>query len=117
MPIVTANNCDMYYEVDDYTDPWVTEKETVWLQHGVGRSTKFWYHWVPALARHYRVVRRDMRGHGQSADPGPNHTWSIDELILSRGHQIYPIEISQVSSRSAEAERAKGNLEYAIFPQ
>src|SRR5216117_536257 len=77
MPKVTANNCEMYYEVDDYTDPWVTEKETVWLQHGVGRSTKFWYHWVPALARHYRVVRRDMRGHGQSADPGPNHTWSI----------------------------------------
>jgi len=76
MPTVTANNCEMYYEVDDFTDPWVTEKETVWLQHGVGRSTKFWYHWVPALARHYRVVRRDMRGHGQSADPGPNHTWS-----------------------------------------
>ena len=54
MPTVKANNCDMYYEVDDFTDPWVTEKETVWLQHGVGRSTKFWYHWVPALARHYR---------------------------------------------------------------
>ncbi len=96
MPKVTANNCEMYYEVDDYTDPWVTEKETVWLQHGVGRSTKFWYHWVPALARHYRVVRRDMRGHGQSADPGPNHTWSIDELITDMRAFMDALGLQQV---------------------
>ena len=81
MPTVSANQCEMYYEVDDFTDPWITEKETVWLQHGVGRSTRFWYHWVPSLARHYRVLRRDMRGHGQSADPGPDHRWSLDELV------------------------------------
>jgi pimeloyl-ACP methyl ester carboxylesterase len=81
MPKIKANNCEMYYEIDDYTDPWATGTETVWLQHGVGRSTKFWYHWVPSLAGNYRVVRRDMRGHGQSSDPGPDHIWSIDELI------------------------------------
>ena len=96
MPKVTANNCEMYYEVDDYTDPWVTEKETVWLQHGVGRSTKFWYHWVPVLGRHYRVVRRDMRGRGQSADPGPNHTWSIDELITDMRAFMDALGLQQV---------------------
>ena len=96
MPIVTANNCAMYYEIDDYTDPWVTEQETVWLQHGVGRSTKFWYHWVPALARHYRVVRRDMRGHGQSSDPGPNHTWSIDELVTDMRAFLDALGLQQV---------------------
>ena len=81
MPTVKANNCEMFYEIDDFTDPWAKDKDTVWLQHGVGRSTKFWYHWVPALARHYQVLRRDMRGHGQSGDPGPDHKWSIDELV------------------------------------
>ena len=81
MPTVTANNCEMFYEIDDFTDPWATDTETVWLQHGVGRSTKYWYHWVPALARDYQVLRRDMRGHGQSADPGPDHTWTLDELV------------------------------------
>ena len=42
MPTVTANNCEMFYETDDFTDPWRSDTETVWLQHGVGRSTKFW---------------------------------------------------------------------------
>jgi pimeloyl-ACP methyl ester carboxylesterase len=91
-----ANNCEMYYEIDDYTDPWVRDKEIVWLQHGVGRSTKFWYHWVPALARHYRVVRRDMRGHGQSADPGPDHVWSIDELITDMRAFMDALGLQQV---------------------
>ncbi|MGO9263481.1 MAG: alpha/beta fold hydrolase [Candidatus Binataceae bacterium] len=80
MPTVDANGCKMFYEIDDFTDPWTSDKETVWLQHGVGRSTKFWYHWVPALAREYRVIRRDMRGHGQSSAPPSGHKWSLDEL-------------------------------------
>jgi pimeloyl-ACP methyl ester carboxylesterase len=80
MPTLDANGCKIFYEVDDFTDPWLSDKETVWLQHGVGRSTKFWYHWVPALAREYRVIRRDMRGHGQSSAPPPDHKWSLDEL-------------------------------------
>ena len=80
MPVVDANGCRMHYAIDDYTDPWVADKDTIWLQHGVGRSTKFWYHWVPALAREYRVLRRDMRGHGQSSAPPPDHKWSLDEL-------------------------------------
>ena len=80
MPTVDANRSKFYYEIDDYSDPWVKDTETVWLQHGVGRSTKFWYHWVPALSRSYRVIRRDMRGHGQSSAPPPDHKWSLDEL-------------------------------------
>ena len=81
MATVTANGCEMFYEIDDFTDPWRTGVETVWLQHGVGRSTKFWNHFVPPLAREHRVLRRDMRGHGRSQDPGPDHVWSLDELV------------------------------------
>lgn len=80
MPRVRANNYEMHYEVDDFTDPW-KPAETLWIQHGFGRSSRFWYHWVPPLARHYRVLRRDMRGHGQSADPGPDYKWSVDDLL------------------------------------
>jgi pimeloyl-ACP methyl ester carboxylesterase len=80
MPKVVANNYEMHYEVDDFTDSW-KPAETLWIQHGFGRSSRFWYHWVPPLAGHYRVIRRDMRGHGQSADPGPNYQWSVDDLL------------------------------------
>ena len=55
----------LHYAVDDFTDPW-QNAPVVLLQHGNGRSAKFWYQWVPALARHYRVVRPDMRGLGES---------------------------------------------------
>ena len=96
MPRITANNCEMYYEIDDYTDPWLKDKDTIWLQHGVGRSSRFWYHWVPALARNYRVVRRDMRGHGLSADPGPNHTWTIDELLNDMKSFLDALELDRV---------------------
>ena len=29
MPTITANHCEMFYQIDDFTDPWVKEKETV----------------------------------------------------------------------------------------
>ncbi|MGH7932077.1 MAG: alpha/beta fold hydrolase, partial [Candidatus Binataceae bacterium] len=80
MPTVKANNYEMNYVIDDFTDPW-KPAETLWIQHGFGRSLRFWYHWIPPLAREYRVVRRDMRGHGESADPGPGYEWSVEDLL------------------------------------
>src|ERR1700754_1066658 len=59
---------DLYYDVDDYTAPWRNAPYLV-LQHGYGRSGRFWYSWVPYLARFYKVVRPDLRGLGRSAAP------------------------------------------------
>lgn len=56
----------IYYELDDYTDPW-KQAPVVLLQHGFGRSSRFWYSWVPYLSRFYRVVRPDLRGLGNSS--------------------------------------------------
>lgn len=67
MPIVKrANKPDLFYELDDFTDPW-KNAPFILLQHGFGRSSKFWYRWVPYLSRFYRVVRADLRGFGQSS--------------------------------------------------
>ena len=62
----TSDDLEMYYEVDDFTDPW-TKPETIVLHHGNCKSTRFWYRWVPILARHYKVVRLDARGLGRSS--------------------------------------------------
>ena len=80
MPDVKVNGMQIHYELDDFTDPW-EQSDTILIQHGYGRSGKFWYHWAPPLARDYRVLRVDMRGHGQSVDPADDHPWSVDELL------------------------------------
>ncbi len=56
----------LHYVVDDFTDPWKQPRYLV-LQHGNGRSSPFWYSWVPYLSRFYRVVRPDVRGLGLSS--------------------------------------------------
>ncbi len=96
MATVSANGCEMYYELDDFSDPWAADTPTVWLQHGVGRSTRYWHHWVPPLAGDYRVLRRDMRGHGRSQDPGPDHKWSLDELITDMRDFLDALGIGRV---------------------
>lgn len=72
---------DLYYRVDDYTDPWKNAPHLV-LQHGNGRSSRFWYSWVPYLSRFYKVVRPDARGLGMSsADFDVRREVTVDALI------------------------------------
>ncbi|MFH1485837.1 MAG: alpha/beta hydrolase [Chloroflexota bacterium] len=92
------DSLDMYYDVDDFTDPWKTP-ETVVLHHGNSKSSRFWYAWVPLLARHYRVVRFDARGFGQTTVPPPGYQWYLsgfardlrlllDHLKLDKVHLV-----------------------------
>lgn len=79
MPTVKlSDGADIFYREDDFTDPW-TPTETVVLMHGYCRNSRFWYPWVPALARHFRVLRWDARGVGKSTVPPPgSFAWSLE---------------------------------------
>ena len=88
----------MYYEDQDFTDPW-RSAETVVLQHGNGKSGRFWFAWVPLLAGEYRVIRPDARGFGRSTVPPEGYPWSLggfsddlkkfmDSLGLDKVHLI-----------------------------
>jgi 3-oxoadipate enol-lactonase len=79
MPSVQVDGAELFYCVDDFTDPWL-ESETVLLHHAAGGNTERWRSWVPALARRYRVARMDARGHGRSSTPAPDYPWSIERL-------------------------------------
>src|ERR1700704_204629 len=71
----------LHYVLDDYTDPWKQAPYLV-LQHGNGRSSRFWYSWVPYLGRFYRVVRPDMRGLGQSsAGFDPESEFTLENCV------------------------------------
>ncbi|MSQ25824.1 MAG: alpha/beta hydrolase [Dehalococcoidia bacterium] len=80
MPKIAINGASIFYQDDDFSDPWGPRK-TVVIQHGFCRNSNFFRAWVPWLARRYRVVRTDLRGCGQSDDPGPAYRYSMDGLI------------------------------------
>ena len=61
-----AKDIDIFYQEDDFTNPW-QNRPILLLQHGNGRSSAFWYKWIPYLSRYFKVVRADMRGVGQSS--------------------------------------------------
>lgn len=75
-----ATGVDLHYRVDDFTDPWL-KAETILLCHGNNESHLAWYGWVPRLARHYRVVRPDMRGFGDSTPMARDFPWTLDIVI------------------------------------
>ena len=81
MPIAhVANDLDMHYLIDDYTDPWSTP-ETILLLHGSSESGAMWFGWVPHLARRFRVVRPDMRGFGKSTPMPRDYAWKLDDVV------------------------------------
>lgn len=89
---------DMFYQVDDFTDPW-TKPEAVLLMHGNSESSDAWYAWMPQMARSFHVIRPDMRGFGRSTPMPRDFQWSLDvvcgdfvrlldELGLERVHVV-----------------------------
>ncbi len=49
------------------------------LLHGIGGNHLVWGSVVPLLAREFRIVAPDLRGHGKSPNPPGSH-YTVDEL-------------------------------------
>ena len=86
---------EMYYEDDDYTDPWRTP-ETVLLHHGNAKNSQLWYAWVPLLARSYRVIRLDARGFGRSTVPPEGYNWSLSRFAADIDRLLDHLELDKV---------------------
>jgi pimeloyl-ACP methyl ester carboxylesterase len=95
MPSITVNGCSKYYEIDDFTQPWLSP-ETIFIQHGMCRNSRFWYHWPPVLATSYRVIRHDLPGHGASQDPGPDYPWTMEAVVDDLAAFLDALQIRQV---------------------
>lgn len=68
------------YTIDDFTDPWIKAPTLLLLHAAMGHSKRY-YAWVPRLCRHYRVVRMDLRGHGESAVPPAEPALTMERLV------------------------------------
>src|SRR5438046_9336957 len=68
------------YCIDDFADPW-KEAPVLLLLHAAMGSARRYYAWVPPLSRHYRVVRMDLRGHGNSPVPPADRELTLERLV------------------------------------
>lgn len=82
MPTVLLHDgIPLSYEIHDYTDPW-KNAPTLILQHGFGRSQRFWYNMIPYLARFYKVLCPTLRGLGTHYElPNPDTAISAENYI------------------------------------
>ena len=77
--MTTSDALHIAYTVDDYADPWITPP-TLILLHSAMSSSRRLYAMVPHLARKYRVVRMDLRGHGASGVPRADQPLTLARL-------------------------------------
>jgi 3-oxoadipate enol-lactonase len=67
MPIAQSNGCPIHYEVEGTQDTPV-----LMFCNSLGTTLHMWDGQMPAVLKHFRVVRYDRRGHGKSGVPtGP----------------------------------------------
>jgi pimeloyl-ACP methyl ester carboxylesterase len=76
----TSDGIEIAYAIDDFTDPW-KKPDTLLLLHAAMGHSRRYYAWVPRLSRHYRVVRMDLRGHGESQVPPAEPALTMDRLV------------------------------------
>src|SRR5829696_9124982 len=73
MPTINADGCPIHVEVEGPENAPV-----LMLSNSLGADLHMWDAQVPALTRHFRLVRYDRRGHGKSGvAPGP---YSMERL-------------------------------------
>lgn len=90
MPTIFVNNITMHYVESGQGSPLL-------LLHGLGGSHEMWLPIIPDLARSYRVIAADHRGHGASDKPRGQYTTRLfsddwlalmDSLKLDRAHVL-----------------------------
>jgi len=69
MPLLQANGIEINYQIDgDGSAP------VLMLSNSLGTNLHMWDKQVPALAKHFRVLRYDTRGHGKTSAPSFPYT-------------------------------------------
>lgn len=77
--LTVSDGLSIAYRVDDFTDPWATA-DTMFLLHSAMSSSERTFAMVPHFARRFRVVRVDLRGHGESEVPRPDQPLTLQRL-------------------------------------
>ncbi len=82
MRTLAVKDATLSWSMLDLTRPWHAEPETIVMHHGVGACQALFDGWVPALMDRYRILRFDMRGHGESSRSGPGAALTMDGVTM-----------------------------------
>lgn len=93
MPFMDNGHYKIWFEDECFAPQW-RPCETIVIQHGFGRNSAFWRHWVPKLSDTYRVVRPELRGHGRSTTSSA--PWSYDDLVDDLAEFIRELGVGKV---------------------
>lgn len=77
--VMTSDGLRIAYYIDEFADPW-TDPPALFLLHSAMSSSRRMRAMVPYFARKFRVVRMDLRGHGDSAIPRQDQELSLERL-------------------------------------
>jgi len=75
-----SDGVQLAYYIDDFTEPWKAAPILLLLHAAMGNARRY-YAWVAPLSRHYRVVRMDLRGHGNSQVPPADRELTLERLV------------------------------------
>jgi pimeloyl-ACP methyl ester carboxylesterase len=111
----TSDGLGISYVVDDYTDPWRKSDTLVMLHAAMGSARRF-YAWVPHLARDFRVVRMELRGHGGSDIPGPTQL-TFERLTKDVVELLDHLSVGQAHLMGSSAGAFVSQSTAANYPQ
>lgn len=86
----TINGYQLAYSL--HGDP---HRPVVVLSHALATSMEIWAYQMPLLARRFRVLLYDLRGHGRSAAPGSSYT--LQELASDVAALLDHLQISRAT--------------------
>jgi len=80
MPTISFDDMHLHYEVHGSGPP-------IFLHHGLGGSSQYWYRHLPWLTKKYQVIIHDARGHALSTAPADYNRYSW-EIMADDLHQL-----------------------------
>ena len=124
----TSDGIQIKYAIDDFSPLWKSPSTVVMLHAAMGSMERF-RAWVPAVSEKFRVVRWDMRGHGDSDEPDESLELSIDRLSRDLVEMLDHLELDSahivgsstggiIAMRAAiqYPERIRSIASYAAIP-
>src|ERR671931_162192 len=106
MPSIDRDGVSIHYEAHGpETAP------AILLSHGYGATCRMWDGQVAAFADRYRLILWDMRGHGESGDPGDPALYSH---ALTVGDMAAVLDVLSLQ-RAVNAELSLGGVMSLAF--